>query len=208
MTHSYGISITVVSMTDPNNSNEDQQRPLPDDAQRAGEPEAGHSSNHAEDDLWTEFERNHEQDLKDIAASRDAKRFEHHAKRKEKERLLSVNDLDEGAFTDDTPRTGHGPRDFTASSWLDTDDVMDQSGDDFVAPNPHIGHIPVTKLVLWALFIVGVFGTILSVFIPALAGVLSTIFGTCALLGGAGLVIGHRGHTQTRSDIFDDGSRV
>ncbi len=178
-------------MTDPKNSNDDQQRPSTGDS----------------DDAWKEFEQGHADDLDDIARSREAKRFERQAKRKE--RLLSVNDLDQGTFTDDTGEDHSGPRDFTQSSWLDTDDIMDRiGGDDFVPPNPVIGRIPVTKLVFWALFVTGILGVILSVFIPALTGILGTVFGVCALLGGAGLIVGRRGHTRENADIIDDGSRV
>ncbi|MDN5632639.1 MAG: hypothetical protein SOI13_04820 [Bifidobacterium mongoliense] len=183
-------------MTDPNNSNDEHDRPTQDGA------------GHDDDALWSDFERDHAHDLDDIARSREAKRFEHHAKRQEKKALLSVNDLDNGAFTDDAAHAGAGPRDFTGSSWLDTDDVMDRFGDDFVPPNPTIGHVKTTTLVFWILLVVGVLGVILSTLVPSWTGLLGTVFGTCALLGGAGLIIGHRGHTQTRTDYSDDGSRV
>ncbi len=73
--------------------------------------------------------------LHDVASSRQAKKFEKQAKKREKEALLSVDDLDIGSFTDDArPSRGgkkgkqSGPRDFTGSSWLDTDNVMDAYG--------------------------------------------------------------------------------
>ena len=135
------------------------------------------------------------------------KRFEKHAQRREKEALLSIQDLDQGTFTDDTPQ-GRGPRDFTGSSWLDTDSVMDRYGDDFTPPNPSIGHVKISKLVFWVLLIAGVAGIIASAFMPALAGILGSIFGVCALIGAAGLIVQHKGHTQTRRDVFDDGARV
>ena len=133
--------------------------------------------------------------------------FEKHAQRREKEALLSIQDLDQGTFTDDTPQ-GRGPRDFTGSSWLDTDSVMDRYGDDFTPPNPSIGHVKISKLVFWVLLIAGVAGIIASAFMPALAGILGSIFGVCALIGAAGLIVQHKGHTQTRRDVFDDGARV
>ena len=51
-------------------------------------------------------------------------------------------------------------------------------------------------------------GIILSVFMPALAAILGSIFGVCALVGAAGLIAQHKGHAQTRTDPFDDGARV
>ena len=121
--------------------------------------------------------------------------------------MLSIQDLDQGTFTDDTPQ-GRGPRDFTGSSWLDTDSVMDRYGDEFTPPNPSIGHVKISKLVFWVLLIAGVAGIIASAFMPALAGILGSIFGVCTLIGAAGLIVQHKGHTQTRRDVFDDGARV
>ena len=184
-------------MSDLNNSNADEEHP-------------NATSNDGADDLdaaWTEFTQSHADDLKAVEQSRNAKRFEKHAQRREKEALLSINDLDHGTFTDDIPQ-GRGPRDFTGSSWLDTDNVMDRYGDDFVPPNPKIGHVKPSKLVFWALLVVGVAGIILSVFVPALAAILGSIFGVCALVGAAGLIAQHKGHAQTRTDPFADGARV
>ena len=70
---------------------------------------------------------------------------------------------------------------------------MDRYGDDFVPPNPKIGHVKPSKLVFWALLVVGVSGIILSVFVPALAEILGSIFGVCALVGAAGLIAQHKG---------------
>ncbi len=80
-----------------------------------------------------------------------------------------------------------------ARSWLDTDDVMDEYGDDFVPPNPEIGRVNASKLVFWILLVAGVAGIIASVFVPALAAILGSIFGLCALVGGAGLILQHKG---------------
>ena len=116
-------------MTDLNNSNDDEERPN----------DASHGGGSPMDDLdaaWAEFADSHADDLKAVERSRSAKRFEKHAQRREKEALLSIDDLDQGTFTNDAPANGRGPRDFTGSSWLDTDRVMDRYGDDFVPPNP------------------------------------------------------------------------
>lgn len=195
--------ITVISMTDLNNSNADEERPN-------AAPNGGEGASSNADDLdaaWAEFASSHADDLQAVEHSRNAKRFEKHAQRREKEALLSIQDLDQGTFTDDTPQ-GRGPRDSTGSSWLDTDSVMDRYGDDFTPPNPSIGHVKISKLVFWVLLIAGVAGIIASAFMPALAGILGSIFGVCALIGAAGLIVQHKGHTQTRRDVFDDGARV
>ena len=106
-------------MTDLNNSNDDEERPN----------DASHGGGSPMDDLdaaWAEFADSHADDLKAVERSRSAKRFEKHAQRREKEALLSIDDLDQGTFTNDAPANGRGPRDFTGSSWLDTDRVMDR----------------------------------------------------------------------------------
>ena len=169
-------------MTDLNNSNDDEERPN----------DASHGGGSPMDDLdaaWAEFADSHADDLKAVERSRSAKRFEKHAQRREKEALLSIDDLDQGTFTNDAPANGRGTRDFTGSRWLVTDRVMDRYGDDFVPPSPEIGIIA-------------------SVFVPALASILGSIFGLCALVGAAGLIVQHKGHRETRTDEFDDGARV
>ena len=81
---------------------------------------------------------------------------------------------------------------------------MDRYGDDFVPPNPEIGHVKLSKLVFWILLVAGVIGIIASVFVPALASILGSIFGLCALVGAAGLIVQHKGHRETRTDEFDE----
>lgn len=158
------------------------------------------------DAQWAAFEAEHRQDLDDVAGSSSARKFERHAQRQEKERLLNVSDLRADAFAHGNAGAGTGgPRDFTSSSWLDADDVM---GDDFTPPTPRIGPVRATTVLFWALLVVGVAGLIASVFVPALTGILGSVFGLCALLGAAGLIIRHRGHSQTRTSPFDDGARV
>ena len=151
------------------------------------------------DAAWAAFEAEHKDDLSDVSSSSSARQFRKHAERKEKEALLSVDDLKANAFS----RAGSGPRDFNGSSWLDTDDVMDQYGDDFVPPNPTIGPVSKSKLLFWGLLAVGLVGVIASVFVPSLTGVLSAVFGLCMLLGATGLIVRHKGH-----GFDDDGARV
>lgn len=185
-------------MTDPNNTNAGDERPkhMPDDENKPADLDAA----------WAAFEAEHQDDLSDVAASRNAKRFEKHAQRKEKEALLSVDDLTADSFAKSGP--ARGPRDFTGSSWLDTDDVMDRYGDDFVPPNPKIGHVGGAKLLFWILLVAGILGVIVSVFLPAYTGVLGVIAGICIIIGGAGLLARHKGFNETRTDYFDDGTRV
>ena len=182
-------------------------------------PRAGHdghdTGSNAGDDLdWAAFAAEHANDLQDVERSRNARRFEKHAQRKEKEALLSVDDLDAGTFTDDkVPLHQRGPRDHGGRSWLDTDDVMDEYGDDFVPPNPKIGRVIASKLVFWILLVAGVAGIIASVFVPALATFLGSIFGLCALVGAPASSSNTRGTPRraptcsTTARGCDDGAR-
>lgn len=189
-------------MTEHNNSNADDER-------TAQTPGGGQNGGQIDGDLdaaWAAFEAGHKEDLKSVASSSASRRFEKHAQRQEKQALLHVEDLKPSAFTGGMP--GAGPRDFTGSSWLDTDDVMDRYGDDFTPPNPAIGPVNKTKLVFWVLLVAGVAGVIASVFVPALTGFIGSVSGLAALIGGAGLLMRHKGHAETRTDPFDDGARV
>lgn len=116
-------------MTDLNNSN-DGEETKPHDSGRNG----GDSSEISEEAAWNRFLDEYSDDLGDVERSRTARKFDRHAtrqeKREEKKAILSVNDLKQGSFVDSS-----GPRDFTQSSWLDTDDVMDR-GSVFTPPIP------------------------------------------------------------------------
>lgn len=203
-------------MTDLNNTNAGDERtsPAPDGDGATGGSGNGKGNGTGNgtadlgnlDEAWAAFQAEHKDDLDDVASSRNAKRFEKHAERKEKEMLLHVRDLSPESFS----RTGstHGPRDFTGSSWLDTDDVMDSAGDDFVPPNPEIGPVKWSKLLFWIMLVVGVAGVIASAFLPALTWILSPVFGLCLIIGAGGLLARHKGYTETREDAFDDGARV
>ena len=78
-------------MTEHNNSNADGERPNPT-------PNNGDPGSADFDAAWAQFAAEHAEDLNDVERSRNAKRFEKHAQRKEKEALLSVDDLDPAAF--------------------------------------------------------------------------------------------------------------
>ena len=198
-------------MTDHNNSNAQDKRPSEEPAQdgHTNVPKDAHTPNL--DEQWSEFESSHSEDLKAVAHSRSARHFERHAKREERQALLSVRDLDNGSFTDDMPASGAGPRDSTNSSWLDTDDVMDHNDEAFTPPNPQIEHVPKTTLALWVLVSIGIIGTIASFFVPAMAGTLALLSGVCILIGGAGLIILHRDHSDEPDESphdFPHGARV
>lgn len=105
-------------MTENQNSNADGERPTPtpgngqdsDTSSKSSTPgAAGPATNGADtpqshdmndlDAAWAAFEAEHQADLHDVASSRQAKKFEKQAKKREKEALLSVDDLDIGSFT-------------------------------------------------------------------------------------------------------------
>ena len=203
--------ITVVSMTDLNNSNAEDKRPSEESSDDGASRPSKNEQEPSLEEEWSAFESSHAQDLDDVAHSRSARHFEKHAERKELEVLLSVHDLEQGSFTDDLPKSGTGPRDYTKSSWLDTDSVMDRFGDDFTPPDPHIGHMGATTLTFWGLLGIGIIGIIVTVLLPSLAGLLGTIFGACIIIGGTGLIIQHRDHKRgpdSSSTDFPDGARL
>ncbi|WP_300768464.1 hypothetical protein [uncultured Bifidobacterium sp.] len=172
-------------MTDTNNSN--VPRPQPDDS--------GSSS----EDMWREFEKEHAQELQDVASSRSAKRFERHIKRQRKKALLSVDDLANGAFTDDVPSSG--PRDFTHSSVLSSPD------DEFVPPDPHHERPRASIAVFAVLFVAGILAIIASTVVSGLTNTLVLVAGVSAVIGGVGLINTRRPHAPGRRD-GDDGARV
>ena len=188
-------------MTDLNNSN-DGEETKPHDSGRNG----GDSSEISEEAAWNRFLDEYSDDLGEVERSRTARKFDRHAtrqdKREEKRAILSVNDLKQGSFVDSS-----GPRDFTQSSWLDTDDVMDRSSV-FTPPNPDLGQIRWSRLICGILLVVGVAGIIAPAFLPAWATVLGIVFGISILVGAGGLFVTHRGHDETKRDEEDDGARV
>lgn len=175
-----------------------------DDDEHSTSPTPGGNTGSVDDEAWAQFAQAHAEDFRAIERSKDAKQFSKQAARQEKEALLSVHDLKEDSFT----AHARGPRDFTGSSWLDTDNVMDRYGDDFVPPHPSFGKPRFSLLLCWVLFLIGVFGIIASTLLPAAIGVLGTVFGLCLLIGGAGLLAQLRGFHDTRTDPDDDGARV
>ena len=245
-------------MTDNHNSNGDGEHSTstPGNGQRHGTPEHGNdtskaagaganttgnspdaapSAQHGHDNLdeaWAAFEAEHKADLDDVASSRQARKFEKQAKRREKEALLSVDDLDAAAFTDGVrpfhermrggqkrrDSSGAGPRDFTGSSWLDTDDVMDRYDDGgFTPPNPEIGPVHASTVLLVTLLVIGLVGMLAMILVPALYGIplisalLNIAFGLCTILGLGGLIVkilNRKNRPGDKGGYFDDGARV
>lgn len=218
-------------MTENQNSNADGKRPTPtpgngqDHGISPRAPGDGDDGSHGTNDLdsaWAAFEAEHQADLHDVASSRQARKFEKQAKKREKEALLSVNDLDIGSFTDDVrPGRGgrrSGPRDFTGSSWLDVDNVMDAHDDGgFTPPNPDLGPVRTSTMLLVTLLVVGLVGEMVMVFVPGLNSIpllgplLNILFGLGVLLGLGGLVAGilnRKDRPGDRGGYYDDGARV
>ncbi|KFF31209.1 hypothetical protein [Bifidobacterium bombi] len=197
-----------------NTSDSDREEDGPSDNERAKEasshPERRDGSGDGRDadwnEAWEQFTAEHKDDFDRISHSHNAKCFERRARKHHTQPLLSVDDLSRSSFTRDHS-SNHGPRDFEGTSWLDVDDVMD-SHDDFIPPDPKVEDFSTSKLVFWLLLIIGTLGVIASVLFSRYVAPLATIFGLCALVGATGLIIRHRGFTETRQDATDDGARV
>ncbi|KFI65650.1 hypothetical protein BCUN_0145 [Bifidobacterium cuniculi] len=149
----------------------------------------------------------HADDLQDVSRSHAARKFEKHAQKEEKRAILSVDDLDSGSFV----QGGHGPRDFTGSSWLDTDDVMDRHGGGFRPPRPGLRQgTSTTRIVFGVLAIVGVAGIILAAFLPRLLA-FGALFALVALVGAGGLLVTRSPNPHLpdhEDDSADNGARV
>lgn len=75
--------IKVISMTDLNNSNANEEHP---NAESHGGGNGPSSDANDLDAAWAEFANSHADDLKAVEHSRNARRFEKHAQRREKRR--------------------------------------------------------------------------------------------------------------------------
>lgn len=154
---------------------------------------------------WQNFLEAHGEDLTDIERSRTARKFEKHAEKQEKKRLLDASDLTSDSFTA-KPGVGRGPRDFR-TSWLDMDDSLGDDGTFTPAP-ADLGSMKRSTIAFAIITLVGVLGLILVLFVPAIARILGTVAGLLTLIGAAGLVMQLRGHNETKTSPFDDGARV
>ena len=206
-------------MTDNHNTNDDGMRPTPTPQDSSTSTSNGGTS--SDDASWEAFARAHEDDLKDVERSRNARRFERHAQRKEKEALVSVEDLDASAFAgagEPLGRRVRGPRDNTNSSWLDTDEVMDRyDNGGFTPPNPELGPVKASTALLTALLVIGVAGTVVMMLVPSLYGIpvvsalLNIAFGLCTVLGLGGLIVkalNRKDRPGDKGGFYDDGARV
>lgn len=155
------------------------------------------NNNNTHDESWENFVQEHEQDLQDIENSHSAHRFERHAQRQENKKLMQE--------LRDNTRTA-GPRDFTNSSWLQTDSIMDQLGDDFIEPNPTFSYSNKPLILYTILFIISIVGVIVSVLFPAYTAIIGSLSALIFLLAGAGLLAQLR-NKKPRTP-FDDGARV
>ena len=203
-------------MTENQNSNADGERPTPtpgngqdsDTSSKSSTPgAAGPATNGADtpqshdmndlDAAWAAFEAEHQADLHDVASSRQAKKFEKQAKKREKEALLSVDDLDIGSFTDDVM------------------DTYDDGG--FTPPNPDLGPVKASTVLLTALLIIGLAGETVMIFVPGLNAIpllgalLNILFGLGVILGLGGLVakiLNRKDRPGDQGGYYDDGARV
>ena len=111
-----------------------------------------------------------------------------------------------------------GPRDFTGSSWLDTDNVMDTYDDGgFTPPNPDLGPVKASTVLLTALLIIGLVGEAVMIFVPGLNAIpllgalLNILFGLGVILGLGGLVakiLNRKDRPGDQGGYYDDGARV
>lgn len=170
-----------------------------------------------EDEDWENFLSSHSSDLGNLEKSHTARKFERHAQKSEKKKLLDAADLTRDSFVrpgrpsgtgssrDYGSGHGRGPRDFN-SSWLDVDETL---GDDSFTPGPpDIGTMRRGTVIFALITLVGVVGLILVAFLPSIAPLLGTICGVLTLVGAVGLIMRLRGHNETKTDPFDDGARV
>ncbi|MBQ5504685.1 MAG: hypothetical protein IIT89_00340 [Aeriscardovia sp.] len=159
---------------------------------------------------WESFLSDHADEIGGLESSRTARKFVRKAEksdRKEAGRLLTdASRFDPSVFVvPPNPRSGsshgapgspvgHGPRDF-ATSWLDAEDVLGRRGG-FVPPNPHIARSSMTIVAMTVLLVLGVFGIVASVMVPALSWWLGTVSGALLVLGITGLIDAFRLHRR------------
>lgn len=160
---------------------------------------------------WESFLSDHADEIGGLESSRTARKFVRKAEksdRKEAGRLLTdASRFDPSVFVvPPNPHiarsphgapgspVGHGPRDF-ATSWLDAEDVLGRRGG-FVPPNPHIARSSMTIVAMTVLLVLGVFGIVASVMVPALSWWLGTVSGALLVLGITGLIDAFRLHRR------------
>lgn len=177
-----------------------------------GDINAGHNDENL-DQQWEAFLGEHSEDLADVAQSSTSRKFarkaqridrnqeKQQAKRAKVEQQFTVGDFNDDIFVQARTRT-YGPRDHTGISWIDDVD------DTFTPPNPQLGPMRKSTLLIVVLLGIGIACLVGAILIPSLSGMLGIIGGLCTLLGAAGFISQHRGLNQTRRDADDDGARV
>lgn len=161
-----------------------------------------------DDEDWSAFLSEHEDDLKDIINSRSAKNFEKRLRKAVMPKDISSNKTHEHKSFFNL-RDSRGPRDNIQSSWLDVDKTMDEYGDDFIPPDPHFSSLQGTLIVLWLILLLGVAGVFLAAFLPHIASYVGIFSAFCVLIGGAGL-LSHRRKSKNYQDYdeYENGARV
>ena len=105
-----------------------------------------------------------------------------------------------------------GPRDFTGSSWLDTDNVMDAYDDGgFTPPNPDLGPVKASTVLLTALLIIGLAGETVMIFVPGLNAIplLGALLNILLGLGGlVAKILNRKDRPGDQGGYYDDGARV
>lgn len=154
------------------------------------------------DEAWEDFLDSHADDLDALESSRTARKFEKQARKSEKKAALKAEDLNRDSFVG-----GAGPRDFQGSSWLDTDEVMDQSSV-FTPPNPDLSDLGRSRIVFILLTVLGLVCFFLTIFIPRWSGLTGTLAGLLLLIGIAGLIVDRKNFRDASSGLFDDDDRI
>ena len=171
------------------------------DAGKQYNSEAGTGSSQG-DGEWEDFLNSHADELNPLESSRTAKEFEKKARKSEKKAALKAEDLKHDSFVG-----GAGPRDFQGRSWLDTDEVMDQSSN-FIPPNPDLSDLGRRRVAFIIMTVLGLVCFFLTIFMPRWSGLTGLLAGLLLLIGIAGLIIDRKNFRAASSGLFDDDDRL
>ena len=171
------------------------------DAGKQYNSEAGTGSSQG-DGEWEDFLNSHADELNPLESSRTAKEFEKKARKSEKKAALKAEDLRQDSFVG-----GAGPRDFQGRSWLDTDEVMDQSSN-FIPPNPDLSDLGRRRVAFIIMTVLGLVCFFLTIFMPRWSGLTGLLAGLLLLIGIAGLIIDRKNFRDASSGLFDDDDRL
>ncbi|KJY64330.1 hypothetical protein [Bifidobacterium polysaccharolyticum] len=162
--------------------------------------EAGTGSSQGNDE-WMDFLNSHADELGSLESSKTAKEFEKKARKSEKKAALRAEDLKRDSFVG-----GSGPRDFQGRSWLDTDEVMDQSSN-FAPPNPDLSDLGKRRMAFIIMTVLGLVCFFLTILIPRWSGLTGLLAGLLLLIGIAGLIIDRKNFRDASSGLFEDDER-